>query len=103
MPVRRGWERIFATVMFVAALAGAGLATAAPKPAAGKPSPGKPATESVDRMVWPAWQIAVGKVDPKLGLSIEPDPDAESIRPAEAVKAARAAAIKAGAKPDDTL
>ena len=115
MPARRGWERIFATVMLYGALVGASQALAAPaprppadkppanKPAANKPPTGKPAEVPVERMVWPAWQIAVGKVDPKLGLSIEPDPEAESIRPAAVVKAERAAAIKAGAKPDDTL
>ncbi|HZK79409.1 MAG TPA: hypothetical protein VFC46_00035, partial [Humisphaera sp.] len=63
----------------------------------------KPPAVPVDRIIWPAWQIPAGKVDPKLGLSVDPDAAAESIRPAAVVKAERAAALKAGVKPDETL
>src|SRR4051812_31816163 len=92
MLVQQPWSRLAAIFFFVSAL-GFNPLSAAPKP----PPPAAP----VDRMVWPAWQFPAGKVDPKGGLSIEPDEAAESIRPAAAAKAERAAAAKAGIKVDD--
>ncbi|HWE04482.1 MAG TPA: hypothetical protein VG326_18905 [Tepidisphaeraceae bacterium] len=93
MAVGSAWRNIFAGALFFCVL------TSPQTPGAGA----KTAPVPAERIVWPAWEIPAGKVDAKLGLSIEPDADAESIRPAAVVKADRAAAIKAGAKPDETL
>jgi hypothetical protein len=95
MPVRQTWLGICEQLTLAFALACAGAAFAA----GAKPPPPQP----VDKIVWPAWKNPVGKVDAKGGLTIEPEPMAESIRPASAVKDERAAAIKKGVKLDPTL
>src|SRR6185437_7523047 len=100
MPICHVRRMVFLSVLFLCAVAGGTqLFAAGPRPKKAPPAPPEP----VEKMVWPAWQIPAAKVDPKLGLSIEPDAAAESIRTADAVKAERAAAAKRGVKPDENL